>query len=821
MFRSRGLLCLAAFAFSGMTSAQSPDVDRKGDPLPTMAVARFGTTRWRLPLAIGNANSSLSISPDGKSFLVVSEGKLVFWDIATAKQIERFHPEPEVMLAAFAEDGKTIVVDRMLKRDIPSRLPGRRHVIETWDFTTGTRLNAVEGIQTLDPLFENRICNRVKTLLSFEKWDRIRLWDLATGKKTAEIVVKPGDYFMGGDLSPDGKLLAAAFYRQDSALYDTATGTLIRKLVGDRSRLRNPRFTPDGKSIVTIGPHSMWVWNSSTGQLRTEIPRCHGTIAFSADRKIMACADEDAIRLFDATTFAELRRFGENGAGPALAAKFSPDGKLLVVANGSSISLWDVATGKRLHDVPGHFGHITSLAFSHDGKLLASGGDGDGAAIIWDVATQKPVHRLTGHYLTVAALAFSRDDSKLATGDGRATYENNSYEAQIRLWDVASGHLDKQFTGHLNGIHCLSFSPDGRRLVTGGGDGKTRLFDIATGKRLAQLFGENGRKYAKFAPNGKSILVAGERGELATWKPDLSGLILDQGSKQQTVSFADLLRDGVVVDLSSPGRGAQKLSVWEPLTGNVVKTNLLSGQSRQGYLTCCITRDGKLLAAVPHDYRRHVVEVWDLESNQLLTELTGHAGHVNAVSFSPDGRFLATGSDDTTVLLWDVSFIRLENAWNDLLAEPEQVIRKYKSDSSRLVTILRGRVATAAAAEANAATIISALDDSDFSKRRQAQLELRQLGPGAEFAIRNRLEQSPTAQSRRTLNAILRLIEREQSHSNHFDPKRLHAALTLLEKLNTAESRAALKALASGPADSSLTKDAKAALERLQKSGKP
>lgn len=819
MSRSLGRSLLTLLVISVSSRAQPPKVDRHGDPLPTMAIARFGTTRWRVT---PGSTGKVAFSPDGKALLVVDDDRVLAWDIGTAKRTELFRLQPEVKAVVLSDGGKTLLVlhePRSERNNLP--FEQIRQIIETWDVGSGRAQKSTEFIHKRPFGGDPQFLKNGRFLVTSEWVHANCLWDVANAKKVVELPHDPDDFSMGMDVSPDGKWLAASTYRRGAYLYDRQTGKSVRRIGDDCSRMFKPCFTPNGKSIVTMGRQSMWVWDAATGQLEREILNCRGTVAFSPDGKVMACADEDAIRLFELRTFGELKRLDDNLAGFASDVRFSPDGKLLAVANANTVSVWSVASGKRLHALPGHWGQVTSLTFSHNGKLLASGGDVDGAAIIWNVATQKPVHRLTGHYMSVTALSFSQDDSTLASGDGRAPHENNSYEAQIRLWDVASGRLVKQFTGHLNGIHCLSFSPDGRRLVSAGGDGKTRLWEIATGQRLAQLFGEDGRKFVKFAPDGKAILVAGERGELAVWKPDLSEAIRKFGDKGQTIRLADFLSSGSLASLTLLPREAMELNLREPPNDKPLKTVTLASRSGQQFEICSISSDGKLLAAVPNDYRSHRVQIWDLESHQMLVELYGHAGHVNAVTFSPDSRFLATGSHDTTILLWDVSFIRVENVWNDLLDEPEQVIRKYKSDTSRLIIVLRDRVAKAAAAEAKATPATNALDDANFSKRRQAQLELRQLGVDAEFAIRNRLQQSPSAQTARTLNALLRMIERDPGHTNHFDGKRLHAALALLERLNTAEARDALKALASGPAESSLTKDAKAAIERLQKPAKP
>jgi WD40 repeat protein len=343
----------------------------------------------------------------------------------------------------------------------------------------------------------------------------------------------------------------------------------------------------------------------------------------------------------------------------ASAAAFTPDGTALAVAIESRVEVWSVSEPKRVHVLAGHSRAVTSVAFSPDGKLLASSG-WDGQTILWDVEKGQPKYApLTGHTESedplslakgVRALAFSADGKLLATTGGDNT---------VMLWDVATGRARAgPLTGHgireeqpFPGVRAVAFSPREPILATGGNDTEIRLWDIAKSKALGEpLRGHRGAiQSLVFFPNGTGLISADEFGEIRIWS------VGDGRPREVLRGYAGRVR-GVVIRY-----GGSVLSHGED--GKIIDWRPFERFDRMATV---------LFHPAPDAEPRHV----------RATGRNHYPDLVWTVEFSPSGRRLASGADDGSVVVWEVG---TEKELARFACQPAQVFAlEFSPDESLL-----------------------------------------------------------------------------------------------------------------------------------------
>ena len=324
--------------------------------------------------------------------------------------------------------------------------------------------------------------------------------------------------------------------------------------------------------------------------------------------------------------------------GSILSVAFSPNGKLLATAGEvGEIQLWQVADMKPLLTLKSHLRWILSIAFSPDGKTLASSSD-DRTIKLWDVSDGKCLKTLHGHTSWVWSVAFSPNGKTLASASDDCT---------IKLWDVRTGEAIKILQGHANLVRSISFSCDGDTLVTGSNDCTVKLWDVSTGQVLRTLEGHSyWVQSVAFSPDSCIVASGSDDCTVKLWDVTTGQLLRTLQGHDHLIQSIAFSPQGTILASSS---NDQTVKLWDVTTGQCLKT--LQGHASQVW-SVAFSSDGNTLVSGSDDRR---VKLWDVRTGKALRTLWGYTNRVRSVAFSPDGRALASGSGDYTVRLWEVS----------------------------------------------------------------------------------------------------------------------------------------------------------------------
>ncbi len=814
--RCLGSLILVVGMMQAAVAGPSAPVDRAGDPLPPGAVARLGTTRFRH----GSSIRQVAYTSDGG------------------------------IVASLSDDG----------------------VIRLWDSAAGVEIRHIG--EALSPTSGFALVPMGRTLVTASREEGlIRAWDAASGR----LVRRIPDHSVTAEVvasSPDGRWLAWGG-RDGLVLADPTTGSLVRRIEGHSQGNDFLAFTPDGRSLISAGRDAArWTgdgmavegsirsWDVNTGELRRLIP--WGTdeavaVAVSPDGRWLAAGLKDrSIRIWDAESGRELRRFVGLERDTACLA-FSPDGRTLASGEGAPepsdtwdvglgcISLRDVASGRELRRWGAHQWCVQGLAFSPDGRTLASAGAED-VVRLWDAATGREAHPAAGHRGAIRAIAFAPDGRTVATA---------GFDGTLRVWDPAGGAELRRTAAGRFPLSFLAFSADGALLASGGRD-SLRLWEPATLRELRR-FGSmaGGDDRAALSPDGRSLASMADGGvrlwETATGQPrailggaedefarspvflgdgatiaamdrgtsirlwDLStGRELRPITSREIALFIEPSPDGRLLAVAEAAVHTQdrQIGLWEVATGREV--GRLEGHV--GLVRAmAFSPDGRLLATGADDrprWRDQSLRVWDVASGRLLRRLDPHRSGVSALAFSPDGALLASAGEDGTALIWDVRALipEVRPSPSDRSPEPPEALwGALRGDDSAAAesaawsladrpgpatALLAERLRPAALADpSRIASLIVDLDSPRFATRERASAELGRLGMKAEPALKAALRGRPTPEVRYRIERLL-----GEPSATIPSPERLRSlrAIGVLERIGTDEARRVLEGLAGG-----------------------
>jgi RNA polymerase sigma factor (sigma-70 family) len=817
------------------SSAENPKplLDSKGDELPLGAVARMGSARLRQ----SQFASCVAFSRDGKLLAVGTSpniapfgGLIHIWDAGSGKQVQRLEGHARAISAVrFTADGKHVV---------SSSWDG---TLRLWDVTTGKEEGILKGQQPSALCFA--ITSDGKTLYSGGSDGLVHVWDMESGAETLTLAKQKG-LITGIDLSAD-----------DSQLVTTSSDGAVK--LWDLNKLEQPMSlelakgqTPDMPLFASSGKlvyggyaaekgferhiEGVKAWDVKTGKEVQDYHLATGgrgsegcAYALAPGGKLAAFAHlqqfhDTVIKIFKLSSGEEVRSFSIKESR-IKALSFSPDGKTIAAVGEDQLTrLLDVATGKPVHKPEGPAGRIMDLGYTPDGKYIVSASF-DRSLRLFDAETGKELAAIEDIYVSYPDCVAVRPDGKVVCtfmkgmviasladlkkgksspvkrefdrvfggiNPGAITRDGKLYALtngdRVRLWECGTGverdgiPLPKNKPGPDMWPMNLSFSPDNRFLAGRCREDKTvRIWDVETAKEVGKAKNMAAFGPLQFSPDGWSLLSSEPNNEIR---------LLERCSGQERWKF--------------------------------LNTHL------NGSLALDFSPNGALIAV---GFGDGAIGIYSAATGEELRTITTVHGRIDVLRFSPDGKRLASGGYDSTILVWDVSEqakpvertetkldkAELAQLWRDLAditpRKGYEAITRLVSTSDGFVDYLKETRKPPTSIDAKViAKHIADLDSDDEKTQDQAARELQEIGEPAVQPLKKIVDGDGSADQRIKAQQVIDAI----ASAAAVRPLRV---VEILERIGTKNAIETLEAVAKDDQAPAVVQEAMWALQRLRK----
>jgi len=623
---------LTGYDFSQLAVWQA---DLQGMNLHQVNFAQADFAKSRFTQTFGGI-CTIAFSPDDTLIAAGdTKGNIHLWQVKDGQYLRTLTAHPQwVMSIAFSTTGNLLASGSL------------DSTIKLWDIRSGQCLKTLLG--HTNHILSVAFSSQDGLLASGSLDYTIRLWQVHEGRCLKILTghtntVRSAIFFGGG-------LLASGSDDKTVKLWDIESGQCLQTLRGHKSRVWAIAISPDERVLASGSiDQTVKLWDLSQGQCLKTL-RGHSqpiwSIAFHPDGQQVASGSQDGtVRLWD-TASGECVGYWVGHRGWVWSLMFSRDGQTLASSSQDrTVRLWDCRSHQCLRTLSGYTNTVWSVAFSPKGETLASSSQ-DGLIRLWDPKQGQCLTALE-HQDMAISVAFSPDGRWLASGGGPQV-------AALRVWDLNTAACRHSLLGHRGVVRSVAFHPAGTILASGGEDRTARLWNLHDGTCLQILQGHSNIVWSvAFSPNGELLATGSNDTTVKLWRVEDGECIGTLTGHTQDVMSVVFSPDGTLLASNSAD---SILKIWTVRDGQCLLTlthypSIISSAD--------FSPHQRMIASGSFE---GIIKIWDLADGRCLKTLEGHTQTIWSVRFSPVGmslpsdreQILASGSDDETIKLWDV-----------------------------------------------------------------------------------------------------------------------------------------------------------------------